>query len=142
MDVTTQKILLVEDNDMDVKLITLTLKRFNLGNDIDTTTDGVEVLDYLYRRGKFSDRAGGDPALMLLDINLPKMNGIEVLRTIRNDPDFKDLPVIVISSTRDVQEIEKCYELGVSDFVDKPIDFLKFLKAIRNIGLTWTLSST
>jgi CheY-like chemotaxis protein len=131
------KILLVEDNLNDVELIMSSLKSFNLANTIDVVHDGVDALDYLRYNGKFKNREKGYPAVLLLDIKMPRMDGIEVLREIRNDPMLKILPVVMLTSSKEEQDLLTSYELGVNAYVVKPVDFSQFSEAVKNLGFFW-----
>ena len=133
------KILLVEDEEADVELITSSRRKHNLSNEINVARDGEEALDYLYRRGAFEQLQGEDPVLVLLDLKMPKLGGIEVLKTMKSDKKLKNIPVVIVTSSRENPDIQKCYELGVNAYVVKPIDFTEFTEAIKNVGLFWLL---
>ena len=132
-------ILLAEDNPNDVELTLGALAENNLANDVIVVSDGAEALDYLYRRGKYELRHPGFPAVMLLDIKMPKMDGIEVLRTVKSDPDLKAMPVVMLTSSREESDLIKSYSLGANAFVVKPIDFGDFVKAVAELGVFWAL---
>jgi len=134
-----KRILLVEDNARDAELTLAALKNFNLGNGVDVARDGVEALDYLYARGKFAGRRPGLPVLILLDIKMPRVNGLELLRQIKTNPQFKNLPVVMFTSSREAPDLAKCYELGVNAYVVKPVDFSEFAAAIKHVGAFWVL---
>ena len=119
---TLKRILLVEDNARDLELTLAALQDYNLANAVDVVRDGVEALDYLYRRGQFAARPPGHPVVVLLDIKMPRLNGPEVLRHIKADPHFKNLPVVVFTSSREEPDLVKCYELGANAYCVKPID--------------------
>lgn len=139
MNGTNGKILLVEDEEADVELITGALRKHNLSNEIIVARDGEEALDYLYRRGEFEQLQGEDPVLVLLDLKMPKLGGIEVLKTMKSDKKLKNIPVVIVTSSREDPDIQKCYELGVNAYVVKPVDFTEFTEAIKNVGLFWLL---
>lgn len=134
-----KKILYAEDNPKDVELTIEALTDNNLANNIIVVRDGVEALNYLHCEGKYKDRKPGNPAVLLLDIKMPRMDGIEVLRAVRSDAALKMLPVVVLSSSREEQDIIRSYELGVNAYVVKPVDFKDFIEAIKHIGVFWAL---
>ena len=133
------KILLVEDNVDDVELILAALAKNNLANEVVVARDGEDALDYLYQRGKYTDRDGGLPAVVLLDLNLPKVDGMEVLQRMKIDPALKQVPVVMVTSSRVEQDLVRSYELGVNAYVVKPVDFQKFIESIRQIGFFWAI---
>lgn len=132
-----KNILLVEDDPRDVELTLTALAEHNLANKVLVVHDGAEALDYLYRRGKFKTRAGGHPIVVLLDIKMPKINGLEVLKTIKADENLKIMPVVMLSSSREAPDLEECYKLGVNAYVVKPVDFAEFMKAVKHLGIFW-----
>jgi CheY-like chemotaxis protein len=132
-------ILLAEDNPKDVELTLEALAEHNLANHVTVVKDGVETLEYLRREGKFKLRKPGHPAVLLLDIKMPRMDGIEVLRTIRSDPALKTLPVVMLTSSREEQDLIKSYELGVNAYVVKPVNFKEFVEAVKQIGVFWAV---
>jgi len=134
-----KKILLVEDNPNDIELTMEALAENNFANAIDTARDGEEALDYLYLKGKFSSRPSGNPAVILLDLKLPKIDGLEVLRTIRGDDGLKLIPVVILTSSREESDLIESYRLGVNAYVVKPVDFNEFVRAIRTLGLFWAI---
>jgi CheY-like chemotaxis protein len=134
-----KRILLAEDNQNDVELTLSALEEYNLANEVVVARDGVEVLDYLFERGQFAKRASGVPAVILLDLKMPRMDGLEALRQLRTDPRFKHLPVVMITSSREEQDLVRSYELGVNAYVVKPVDFQKFVECIKQIGFFWAL---
>lgn len=136
-----KKILMAEDNPNDVEMTLVALGEDNLANEVVVTRDGVEALDYLYRRGSFEGRPGNGPLVVLLDLKMPKKSGIEVLREIRSDPGLKYLPVVVLTSSREEQDLVESYQLGVNAYVVKPVIFEKFVEAIRALGLFWVLTN-
>lgn len=134
-----RRILLCEDSPNDVELTLAALKRYNVSNEVDVARDGEEALDYLYARGRFAGRANGNPVLVLLDLKMPKVDGLEVLRAIKADPALKTIPVVVLTSSREEQDVVRSYELGVNAYVVKPVDFDKFAAAVSDLGLFWLL---
>lgn len=134
-----RNILLVEDSPNDRELIIEGLKDMNVANSIDVACDGTEALDYLYKREKFLGRETGHPAVILLDIKMPKMNGLEVLEVIKNDDELKRLPVVMLTSSREESDLARSYELGVNAYVVKPVDFGEFMTAVKELGIFWGL---
>ena len=108
-----------------------------LANEVQVVRDGVEALDYLHRRAAFASRPPGNPALILLDLKMPKLDGISVLRHLRSDPDLKTVPVVILTSSRESQDLRTCYELGVNAYVVKPVKFDDFIQAVKEIGAFW-----
>jgi CheY-like chemotaxis protein len=133
------RILLAEDSAQDIELTLNALAEHNITNSVAVARDGAEALDYLYGRGKFADRDSGNPVLLLLDLKMPKVDGLEVLRTVKSDPRLRTIPVVVLTSSREEQDVVRSYELGVNAYVVKPVEFEKFLRAVRDLGLFWTL---
>jgi CheY-like chemotaxis protein len=133
------RILVVEDDARDVELTLTALQEYNLANEVVVARDGQEALDYLYHRGQFSARGNGLPAVMLLDLKLPKINGLEVLQQVRSDEQMKLLPVVVLTSSHEEKDIVRSYELGVNAYVVKPVDFHDFVNAVRELGVFWAL---
>ena len=131
-------ILLVEDDPQDVELTLTWLEECHLAQRVAVVHDGEKALDYLYRRGIFQMRAGGNPILVLLDLKMPKVNGLEVLKTIKADEQLKIIPVVVFSSSREARDVIECYKLGVNAYVVKPMDFGEFMNAVKQLGLFWT----
>lgn len=135
---TGRVILLVEDNQDDELLTIRALKKNNIANEIIVARDGVEALDYLFCRGEYAGRNVKDvPKLILLDINLPKVNGLEVLNQLRNNPLTKFVPVVILTTSSEVQDILNSYNLGANSFVQKPVDFGEFLEAAKQLGRYW-----
>jgi CheY-like chemotaxis protein len=132
-------ILLAEDNANDLELTLAALEDHHLANDIVTVRDGAEAIDYLTRRGRFADRAAGLPILVLLDLKMPKVDGLEVLRYIKSDPALHAIPVVMLTSSREEQDLIRSYELGVNAYVVKPVDFSAFVDAVRQLGGFWAL---
>ena len=133
------RILLAEDSTQDVELTLNALAELNITNSVAVARDGAEALDYLYKRGKFADRGNGNPVLLLLDLKMPKVDGLEVLRSVKSDPRLRTIPVVVLTSSREEQDVVRSYELGVNAYVVKPVAFEKFLRAVRDLGLFWML---
>src|SRR3954465_12086395 len=133
------KILLVEDDPYDVELTLSALSENYLTNEIVVTRDGAEALDYLYRRGGYKSRAAGNPAVMLLDLKLPKVDGLEVLERIKTDPNLKMIPVVMLTSSREEQDLARSYNSGVNAYVVKPVGFHDFVEAVRELGLFWAV---
>lgn len=134
-----RRILLVEDNPNDVELALAALAQNRLANEVVVTRDGEEALDFLYQRGIFKMRTPGYPAVVLLDIKLPKVDGLEVLEQLKADPDLKKIPVVMLTSSREEQDLLKSYNLGVNAYVVKPVDFNEFVDAIKELGLFWAV---
>jgi CheY-like chemotaxis protein len=134
-----KRILLAEDNKNDVELTLSALEEYNLANEVVVVRDGVEVLDYCFRRGEFAGHANGVPAVILLDLKMPRMDGLEALRQLRADARFKCVPVVMVTSSREEQDLVRSYELGVNAYVVKPVDFQKFVECIKQIGFFWAL---
>lgn len=134
-----KKILLVEDSPQDVELTLAALAEIQLVNEVVHTRDGAEALDYLYARGKFAGRTDGLPAVMLLDLKLPKVDGVQVLAAVRADPALRLLPVVVLTSSREEQDVARCYGNGANAYVVKPVNFNQFTDAVRQLGLFWAV---
>ena len=134
-----KRILLVEDSPRDAELILDALDTHSLANEIVHVRDGADALDYLYRRGQFAARSGDHPALMLLDLKLPKVDGLEVLRQVKRDPALKMIPVVMMTSSRQEQDLVASYELGVNAYVVKPLKFQDFVAAVKQVGVFWAV---
>jgi CheY-like chemotaxis protein len=132
-------ILLAEDNPNDVELTLEALAEHNLANRVTVAHDGVEALEYLRCEGAYSGRPPGAPAVLLLDIKMPRMDGLEVLREIRGDPELRRQPVVILTSSREEQDIITSYDLGVNAYVVKPVDFQSFIEAVEHLGVFWAL---
>ncbi len=132
-------ILLAEDNPKDVELTLEALSEFNLANHVIVVKDGVEAMEFLQYKGKYMQRKPGSPAVALLDIKMPRMDGIEVLKAIRNDSSLKRLPVVMLTSSREEPDLKKCYELGANAYVVKPVDFKDFIEAVKQVGVFWAV---
>ena len=132
-------ILLVEDNPNDLELTLIALEKSQLANEVIITRDGAEALDYLMARGEYARRPAGNPTVVLLDLKLPKVDGLEVLKEIRNTPHMKSLPVVMLTSSKEEQDLLRSYELGVNAYVVKPVDFGEFVRAIADLGIFWAV---
>lgn len=132
-----KNILLAEDDLHDVELTLAALGEHHLANKVMVVRDGAEALDYLYRRGDFKNRTPGNPILMLLDLKMPKVNGLEVLKAIKADDDLKTIPIVVLTSSRETPDLTECYRHGVNAYVVKPVDFGDFMKAVKQLGVFW-----
>lgn len=133
------RILLAEDSVQDVELTLNALAEHNIGNFVTVVRDGAEALDYLFKRGSYAERENGNPVLLLLDLKMPKVDGLEVLRTVKADPRLRTIPVVMLTSSREEQDVVRSYELGVNAYVVKPVEFEKFVRAVRDLGLFWML---
>jgi CheY-like chemotaxis protein len=132
-------ILLVEDNPRDLDLALRALARTNLANEVVVARDGEEAWQYLAREGSHADRPRGNPAVVLLDLKLPKLDGVEVLERIRKHPDMEQLPVVMLTASREQTDVARSYALGVNAYVVKPLGFAEFLEAIRDLGVFWAV---
>ena len=133
------RILMVEDDPRDVELTLTALGEYNLTNEVVVTHDGAEALDYLYCRGNFKARASGNPAVLLLDLKLPKIDGLEVLQQIKADENLRMIPVVVLTSSREESDMVASYKLGVNAYVVKPVDFHEFVNAVKELGMFWAI---
>ena len=136
---TLKRILLAEDDPVDRKLTIRALSDHNLANGVDVARDGAEALDYLFRKGKFAERTEGHPLLVLLDIKMPKIDGLEVLRRIKADPDLRVIPVVVLTSSHEERDLVQSYRLGVNAYVVKPLEFEAFVQAVKQLAIFWAL---
>ncbi len=134
-----KRILLAEDNVRDVELTLDALGEHNLANEVVVVHDGAEALDYLYHRGRFKMRGDESPAVVLLDLKMPKVDGLEVLRTIKNDETLKMIPVVMLTSSREEQDLVESYKLGVNAYVVKPVNFHDFVEAVKQLGAFWAV---
>ena len=134
-----KRILLAEDNIHDVELTLSALEEHNLANEVVVVRDGAEALDYLFARGKFAGQTNGLPAVVMLDLKMPKVDGLEVLRQMKSDPNMRRIPVVMITSSREEQDLVRSYELGVNAYVVKPVDFQQFVNSIKQIGFFWAI---
>jgi CheY-like chemotaxis protein len=133
------RILLVEDDPRDVELTLTALDEYHLANEVVVTHDGQEALDYLFCRAQFIARSSENPAVILLDLKLPKVNGLEVLQQIKSDERLKMVPVIVLTSSHQEKDVMRSYKLGVSAYVVKPVDFHEFVNAVKELGVFWAV---
>ena len=133
------RILMVEDDPKDVELTLTALEEYHLANEVVVTRDGQQALDYLYCRGDFSGRPQGNPAVMLLDLKLPKIDGLEVLQKIKSDERLKMIPVVVLTSSHEEKDMMRSYSLGVNAYVVKPVDFHEFVNAVKELGVFWAV---
>jgi CheY-like chemotaxis protein len=133
------RILMVEDDARDVELTITALEDYNLANEVVVTRDGEEALDYLYCRGQFANRSCDNPSVMLLDLKLPKVDGLEVLRQVKSDENLRMIPVVVLTSSREEKDLVASYQLGVNAYVVKPVDFHEFVNAIKELGVFWAV---
>jgi len=134
-----KRILLVEDSDRDIELALEALEEYHLANDVIVAHDGAEALDFLYRRGAFATNTSGQPVLVLLDLKMPKVDGMEVLRQIKEDPQLKRIPVVMMTSSREERDLVRSYDLGVNAYVVKPVKFLDFVESVKQLGVFWAL---
>jgi len=130
---------MVEDDPKDVELTLTALDEYNLANEVVVTRDGEEALDYLYCRGNFTTRSSDNPAVLLLDLKLPKVDGLEVLQQIRSDEKLRMIPVVVLTSSHEEKDMVASYKLGVNAYVVKPVDFHEFVNAIKELGVFWAV---
>jgi CheY-like chemotaxis protein len=133
------KILLVEDDPNDAELTVMALTDNHLANEIVIARDGEEALDFLYRRGAYKSREGGNPIVVLLDLKLPKVDGLEVLKQVKSDPDLKKVPVVMLTSSREERDVLNSYDLGTNSYVAKPVGFEEFVESVKEVGLYWTV---
>jgi len=130
---------MVEDDPKDVELTLTALEEYNLANEVIVARDGEQALDYLYHRGEFKNRVNGNPAVMLLDLKLPKVDGLEVLKQIKSDKNLSLIPVVVLTSSKEEKDMVASYKLGVNAYVVKPVDFHEFVNAIKELGVFWAV---
>jgi DNA-binding response OmpR family regulator len=133
------RILMVEDDPKDVELSLTALEEYNLANEVVVVHDGEQALDYLYCRGNYKDRSSDNPAVMLLDLKLPKVDGLEILKQIKSDDKLKMIPVVVLTSSHEEKDMVTSYKLGVNAYVVKPVDFHEFVNAIKELGIFWAV---
>lgn len=139
MNVEVKRILIADDSPKDVELAIAALAEKNLANEVDVAEDGEDALDYLYKRGKYAAHGIGNPAIILLDIKMPKMNGIEVLKHIRSEPKLKLIPVIMVTSSREEKDLVESYKLGANAYIVKPVDIAQFMESIKTLGQFWAV---
>jgi len=132
-------ILIVDDSRNDIELAIAALSEKNLANEVVIAEDGIEALDFLYKRGKFADHQNGNPVVILLDIKMPRMDGIEVLKHIRSEPRFQLIPVIMVTSSAEEKDLVESYKLGANSYVVKPVDIVQFIDAIKVLGQYWAV---
>ncbi len=133
------RILYAEDDEKDVELTLAALEQHNLANEVVVVRDGEQALDYLYRRGEFASRTGVDPVVVLLDLKMPKVDGLEVLREMKSDERLRTIPVVVLTSSREERDVVESYRLGVNAYVAKPVGFQEFTDAVTALGLFWAI---
>lgn len=136
-----KRILLVEDSANDIELTLMALAEHNLSNEVVVTRDGEEALDYLHRRGAFEGREPGNPTVVLLDLKMPKVDGLSVLREVRADPNLKLIPIVLLTSSDAESDVAEGYNLGVNAYVVKPVEFHEFVDAIKKVGLFWSVTN-
>jgi len=139
MKADVRRILLAEDNANDVELTIAALRENHVVNPIEVVRDGAEALDYLAKRNAYEGRPGGHPVLVLLDLKMPKVDGVEVLRAVKSDPALRAIPVVVLTSSREEQDLVRSYDLGVNAYVVKPVDFRDFIAAVKMLGGFWAV---
>ena len=139
MNTDLKTILLVEDNPNDVELTLEALAEYNLVNEVVVAYDGAQALDYLHQRGEFAGRTEGHPAVVLLDIKMPRVDGLEVLRAVKSDPALKTIPVVMMTSSREERDLMESYELGANAYVVKPVNFGEFMESAKRVGAFWAL---
>ena len=132
-------ILLVEDDKRDLELTLIALERSQLANEVVVLRDGAQALEYLHRQGEHADRAEGNPAVILLDLKLPKVTGLEVLQAVRANPALRSIPVVMLTSSQEESDVLRSYELGVNAYVVKPVEFKQFVSAIADLGVFWAV---
>ncbi len=134
-----KRILLAEDSPQDVEMTLHAMAKNHLANEVVVVPNGVEALDYLFRRGKFAERPEGNPVVAMLDLKMPKLDGLEVLRQMKAHPDLKRIPVVIMTGSREESDLVKSYDLGVNAFVVKPVDFKQFVDSVQNLSCFWGL---
>lgn len=134
-----KRILLAEDNEKDVELTLEALAEYHLANEVIVVHDGEEALEYLFGEGAHKDRAPGHPAVILLDLKMPKVDGLQVLQRLKADSEMKRIPVVMLTSSREEADLVKSYNLGVNAYVVKPVDFQEFLVAVKQLGIFWAM---
>ncbi len=136
---TLRSILLAEDSPQDVELTLAALSEHNLANDVHVVHDGVEALDYLRRTGNYGNRPVGHPAVILLDLKMPRVDGLQVLKEIKGDPELRLIPIVVLTSSGEERDLVESYKLGVNAYVVKPVDFQQFVHAVKQLGVFWAV---
>jgi len=136
-----KRILLVEDDPRDIELTLSALGEYNLANEVVVARDGVEAMDYLHRRGPFAGRPEGNPVVILLDLKMPKLSGIQVLRQLKADDQLRLIPIVILTSSREDRELRLCCHLRANAYVVKPVHFAEFVEAVRQVGVFWALTN-
>lgn len=136
-----RRILLAEDDPNDVELTLTALAEHHLANAVDVVRDGAEGLDYLFRRGPYADRPTRNPVVVLLDIKMPKVDGVEVLRQLKGDPDLRVVPVVMLTSSREERDLVESYRVGANAYVVKPVDFQAFMDVVKELGMFWAVTN-
>ncbi|MFH1985279.1 MAG: response regulator [Pseudomonadota bacterium] len=136
---TIKRILLVEDDPKDIELTLAALAEYNLANEVEVARDGVEALDYLHRRGSYVQQRTGNPVVILLDLKMPRLDGLQVLQQIKADEQLRLIPVVVLTSSHESFDLEQCYKLGANAYVVKPVRFIDFVDAVKQTGVFWAL---
>lgn len=136
-----KRILLAEDDPKDVELTLTALADYRLADEVVVARDGVEVLDYVYRRGAYAARPTGHPAVILLDLKMPRLDGLQVLRYLKADEQLRQIPIVILTSSREDRDLAECYRLGVNAYVVKPVRFAEFVEAVKHIGMFWALTN-
>ncbi len=139
--ISANKILLVDDDPRDVELALASLEEHNLANQVAVARDGAEALDYLYRRGQYADRSPEDPVVVFLDLKMPKVDGLEVLRRVKSDPELMSIPIVVLTSSREEEDLVASYKLSANAYVVKPVAFEAFIETVKQLGLFWVLTN-
>lgn len=139
MNLSLGRILLVDDSPRDIELMVEALEQSHLANEVAIARDGAEALDYLHKRGSFADRTPGNPVVVMLDLKMPKVDGLTVLKEMRSDPKLRLIPVVVMTSSREEQDLVRSYELGSNAYVVKPVDFQGFIEAVKQVGIFWAV---
>jgi two-component system, response regulator len=134
-----KRILLAEDSPQDVEMTLAAMEEYHLVNEVIVVSNGAEALDYLYGRGKYANHANGTPVVVLLDLKMPKVDGLEVLRQMKSDPELRRIPVVMMTSSREEQDLVSSYDLGVNAYVVKPVDFQQFTDSVRKLSCFWAL---
>ena len=134
-----KRILLAEDNAADLELTLEALGQSRLANEVDVVRDGADALDYLFRRGAYASRPEGNPAVVLLDLKMPKVDGLQVLRQVKADERLRTVPIVMLTSSREEQDLVESYRLGVNAYVVKPVDFGRFIEAVKQLGMFWAV---
>lgn len=139
MTLALKRILLIEDDPRDIELTIDALAAHHLVNEVVVVRDGVEAMDYMYRQNAFAQRPEGNPAVILLDLKMPKLDGIEVIRKLKSEPPLRSIPIVVLTSSREERDLEEAYKLGVNAYVVKPVRFGEFVQAVQEIGVFWAI---